>query len=311
MGLKGLESEFQQALVTLGMGEHYPVIKLARLVLSRPRDILVQRNLRENLPSSSPLFPYRHAWGLLVKSAVKKLANEVLRDWATTQPSRGEEWLRERPRPTGSPPLWDLSEQAPWMSWNLQPSHEYLLLSLRTHGTTLQRHAHPSRWGLFNYDDLFCPLCSEAHKTEQLEDSLHMLSECKPLEHAWSLVNAAAQEYLEQHPIHFGTTPVEGASGGPRVGWMKLSPRKRQQLLLGYPPAGHGAYAMTPAESPVLSRNAWAEGLVRATIPHVRALLRARDAQEAAIDESYRKTHTEEGEDYDDTEASEEERAEG
>ena len=52
---------------------------------------------------------------------------------------------------------------------------------------------------------------------------------------------------------------------------------------------------MTPAESPALSRNAWAEGFVRATIPHVRSLLRAGDAQDAAIGEAHRRLHAQEG----------------
>ena len=180
---------------------------------------------------------------------------------------------------------WDLSTRAEWLSWNLDSPTEHTLLMLRAHGSSLQRHRQPSRWNGLHYDELFCPLCME-HDVHTPENSEHMLTGCMALGELEERerLDQAAQEYFERHPIRRG--PKKGH--GVQVKWHQMTPRLRTVMLLGNPPVGQGPLSLTPDGR--LTRSDWAKGLVVATAPHIRHLLRQHNrldkAQDVRIDQA-------------------------
>ncbi len=227
-------------------------------------------------PMMSPLFPHRHAWKLLISKAANEHANKALREWA--KEGRGIDWLKERPPAThegmGPTPTWNLEAKAAWMSWDLSPAQEYFLLAMRAHGTSLQRHQHYTRWGSLDYHSLFCPLCYDT--CEKVDNSMHLLTECQPLQGLREALDQAASDFMGRVPLHAGTGRKGGLPAGKQMAWGDMSPRARMDLLLAHTPPGTGPQACTPGTRG-MSREEWTKRFVQATLPHAQVLMRERE----------------------------------
>lgn len=114
------------------------------------------------------------------------LANRRLREWVEGDQGswRGDDWLKERPSAADPAKGWDLTARAPWMAWMLNAATEYTLLSLRAHGSSLQRHRQSSRWNVLHYQELSCPLCIEEHAVHTPENNENLLTVRQSLEKA-------------------------------------------------------------------------------------------------------------------------------
>jgi len=168
-------------------------------------------------------------------------------------------------------------------------------LSMRAHGTSLQRHQHYSRWGSLDYHSLFCPLCYDTQ--EIVDNSLHLLTGCARLQAPREAVDKAAHDYMVAFPLHAGVAR-NGAGGRPKgrqLVWGELPARSRMRLLLAFPPVGTGPQACSPGD-PAISIEAWTEHFVRATIPHMQTLLKERERIERELRPEAAEAAEEEGE---------------
>ena len=286
----GPEGRFEFDLRELGLQRHFPSPQSDELSVSRARDQMAQDQPRS--PQASPLFPMRHSWKQLVKAAARSLASRRIVAWAkgNLDSSRGADWLREKP-PAPDGRGWDLDKRASWMDWKLPAAQEHMLLSLRAHGSSLQRHRPSSRWQGLHYQELFCPLCATDHGAHTPEHSEHLLTGCEALSSQRQRLDEAAQAYLSRWPLVRESLKPHGPKKGKAtralpVVWRQLPCRLRTQLLLGYPPVGTGAPVFPLSPVGKTSRDAWSAGLVKAVAPLMLRLLKDRNSKDKANDSS-------------------------
>lgn len=175
----GIDARFQPALEELGLEHHFP--KILREHLGQPKKQTDGDDPSQH-PFASDLLPWRHPWKLEVRKKVQAWASRDFTAWVKEDGSLGGDYVNDTC--WGPPEREAPAEAAAWLAWDLPQPVAARLLSLRTQGSTLARHAPPAKRRGQVFEDLNCALCFTIPPTDECAETfLHSYAECPHLLH--------------------------------------------------------------------------------------------------------------------------------